>query len=155
MSTIEQLASMLVHLEWANTRVLQALTSQPELAIRSDALRLFTHVLGSERVWYARIQGDPELNPPWPGHTLADLESELAHNVADLNETLSGLVDSDLDREIVYRTTAGVEHRCRLGDILTHVALHGAYHRGQIALVLRQGAGEPVSTDYIKMIRES
>ena len=116
MSTIEQLASMLVHLEWANTRVLQALTSQPELAIRSDALRLFTHVLGSERVWYARIQGDPELNPPWPGHTLADLESELAHNVADLNETLSGLVDSDLDREIVYRTTAGVEHRCRLGD---------------------------------------
>ena len=39
-------------------------------------------------------------------------------------------------------------------DIVTHVALHGAYHRGQIAWVLRHGAGEPVSTDFITMVRE-
>ena len=145
---------MLRHLEWANQRVLQTLTSQSELAIRTDALRLFVHVLGAERVWYARIQGDTQVKPPWPGHSLADLPSELARNVTDLQDVLNGLGETDFDREVRYQTTSGVEHANRLVDILTHVMLHGAYHRGQIAWVLRQGAGEPVSTDYIKMIRE-
>jgi uncharacterized damage-inducible protein DinB len=34
-------------------------------------------------------------------------------------------------------------------DILTHVGLHGVYHRGQIALLARQGGGTAVATDYI------
>jgi len=145
---------MLRHLEWANRRVQQTLESQPEVAIRTDGLRLMAHVLGAERVWHARIVGDPESKPPWPSYSLDDLESEVTRSVADLTDLLSGLAEEDLDREIRYQTTEGVEHRNRLSDILTHVMLHGAYHRGQIALVLRQGAGEPVATDYIKMIRE-
>jgi uncharacterized damage-inducible protein DinB len=36
---------------------------------------------------------------------------------------------------------------------LMHVALHGAYHRGQIAQVIRQGGGEPVNTDFITFQR--
>jgi hypothetical protein len=33
------------------------------------------------------------------------------------------------------------------------IALHGAYHRGQVALVVRGGGGEPASTDYIGFVR--
>ena len=31
--------------------------------------------------------------------------------------------------------------------------LHGAYHRGQIALLLREGGAEPAPTDYIAFVR--
>jgi uncharacterized damage-inducible protein DinB len=34
------------------------------------------------------------------------------------------------------------------------VALHGSYHRGQIALLMRQGGGAPAATDYIAFVRD-
>jgi uncharacterized damage-inducible protein DinB len=33
------------------------------------------------------------------------------------------------------------------------VALHGSYHRGQIALLVRAGGSTPAPTDYIAFIR--
>jgi len=60
---------------------------------------------------------------------------------------------SDVARAIDYRNSAGQAFRSTVEDILLHVALHGTYHRGQIALVIRGGGGEPASTDYIAFIR--
>ena len=37
--------------------------------------------------------------------------------------------------------------------VLTHVALHGSYHRGQIAALIRSGGDEPINTDYIMWLR--
>jgi len=34
------------------------------------------------------------------------------------------------------------------------VALHGSYHRGQVAAAVRAAGGEPVNTDYITYVRE-
>ena len=49
---------------------------------------------------------------------------------------LSRLSEADLDGMVVYRNTKGEEFASTLVDILTHVVIHGAYHRGQIARVL-------------------
>ena len=40
-----------------------------------------------------------------------------------------------------------------VGEILTHVAMHGHYHRGQIARSMRLAGREPVYTDYIGFVR--
>jgi uncharacterized damage-inducible protein DinB len=37
--------------------------------------------------------------------------------------------------------------------MLVHVALHGQYHRGQVALLLRASGFEPATTDYIAWTR--
>jgi uncharacterized damage-inducible protein DinB len=37
--------------------------------------------------------------------------------------------------------------------MLTHVAMHGSYHRGQIAAALRAGGDIPSPTDYIAFVR--
>ena len=34
-----------------------------------------------------------------------------------------------------------------------HVVMHGAYHRGQIATVVRQGGETPAYTDYVQARR--
>ncbi|MDO8549036.1 MAG: DinB family protein [Ignavibacteria bacterium] len=59
-----------------------------------------------------------------------------------------------LDKEkltsiIKYRNTKGDEYQNRLSDIITHVINHSSYHRGQIALLVRNAGGIPAVTDYI------
>jgi uncharacterized damage-inducible protein DinB len=39
-------------------------------------------------------------------------------------------------------------------QLFAHVALHGAYHRGQIAWLVRDSSHEPVNTDFIMFARE-
>ncbi len=39
-------------------------------------------------------------------------------------------------------------------DILTHVVLHSAYHRGQIASQVRSGGEQPAYTDFIHAARQ-
>jgi uncharacterized damage-inducible protein DinB len=56
-------------------------------------------------------------------------------------------------RAITYRNSAGDEYTSTLEDILTHVSLHGAYHRGQIAASVRAAGDTPTATDYIAFAR--
>jgi uncharacterized damage-inducible protein DinB len=44
---------------------------------------------------------------------------------------------------------AGDSYQNKIEDILIHVGNHGTYHRGQIAMLLREKGYNPVSTDYI------
>ena len=46
------------------------------------------------------------------------------------------LIETDLEKSILYRNTRNQEFTSRIVDILTHVVIHGAYHRGQIARVV-------------------
>lgn len=39
-------------------------------------------------------------------------------------------------------------------ESLLHVALHGTYHRGQIARELRRAGEESVNTDFIQFVRD-
>jgi uncharacterized damage-inducible protein DinB len=47
----------------------------------------------------------------------------------------------------------GEPWRSAVGDVLDHVLLHGAYHRGQIASDLRAAGCEPAYTDFIHAVR--
>jgi len=39
-------------------------------------------------------------------------------------------------------------------DVLTHVVMHSAYHRGQIASLMRAGGSTPAYTDFIHAVRQ-
>ena len=58
-----------------------------------------------------------------------------------------------LRREVAYSNSAGVAFHSTVEDILLQVAMHGSYHRGQIALLLRQEGAEPAATDFIGFAR--
>ncbi len=49
----------------------------------------------------------------------------------------------------------GEKWSSRADDILMHVVIHGAYHRGQIATLVRQSGETPAYTDYIHCTRSS
>ncbi len=138
------------HLRWADRRVLAALHGPPP---PPEALRLFLHVLGAEGVWLARLEGRPSDIAVWPTLDL-DAAAELAErNARGYRALLWPLSSLDLDRLVSYTNSAGESFQTTVDDILTHVCLHGAYHRGQVARILRLEGGTPIPTDYIAFVR--
>jgi uncharacterized damage-inducible protein DinB len=110
-------------------------------------------VLGAEHVWLARLRQEPARVAVWPALELAGcrrLAEEVQRGYAEL---LAGLDAAGLEREVAYRNSAGDAFRSSRADILLHVALHGCYHRGQVALELRRAGAEPQPTDYIAFVR--
>ncbi|HSJ25338.1 MAG TPA: DinB family protein [Longimicrobiales bacterium] len=141
------------HMFWADTRILEMLDAEPG-ACTDEALTLFSHVLGSERVWLLRLTGgDSSAQPVWPDLPLPRLHALAASNAEGYGQFLAGLGEGDDGVDIVYSNSQGVPFRNAIGDILLHVALHGSYHRGQIARAVRAAGYEPVKTDYIAFAR--
>lgn len=142
------------HMFWADRRVLDLLNRTP-IARQQESVRLITHVLAAERVWLLRLRGeDSSVQPIWPELTLVELNAMHAANETGYTRLLEGLAPEDLEREVEYVNSQGTPFQTPVLDILTHVALHGGYHRGQLARAV-QGAGEePVNTDYITFVRE-
>jgi len=74
---------------------------------------------------------------------------------AALRCILEGVTEVDLARVVSDKTSAGHPYEATVEDILLHVPLHGSYHRGQVATLLRQAGSEPVATDYIVFSRDA
>jgi uncharacterized damage-inducible protein DinB len=68
---------------------------------------------------------------------------------------LGQLTPARLAQSVAYTNSKG-EHFCnQVGDILMHVVMHSAYHRGQIAADMRASGLEPVYTDFIHAVRQA
>lgn len=140
-------------LGWADHRALQTLRSTTSDEPR--ARELLAHIIGAETVWLARIEGRESELAVWPALTLDECEIA-SRRVRAGYEALLARIDGDpveLSRIVRYRNSAGLEFDNSVADILRHVTLHGAYHRGQVALLARLAGTAPQPTDYIAWAR--
>lgn len=149
----DHFSKLVAHLEWADQRVLTSLRSAAHLPAK--ALELYSHILGSEHVWLSRINGTAAKLAVWPNLTLDDCARVSAENAGELRKLSSALTDEALGRGITYRNSAGDEFTSSLEDMLTHVTMHGSYHRGQVASLIRAAGDTPAPTDYIFFTRGS
>jgi uncharacterized damage-inducible protein DinB len=147
----DHLTRVFQHLEWADARVLESLRDAQSVLKRD--LDLYAHILGSEHVWLSRIHGSRAKVAIWPTLTFGECEQLAAENAAAYQKLAAELTPQSRERRITYRNSAGDQFTSTLEDILTHVSLHGAYHRGQIASSLRAAGDTPVPTDYIAFVR--
>lgn len=149
MKTIQK---MYKHLDWANQCILEKLQSLEDK--KQNVIRLFSHILFAEKVWMTRIQGlDSSQLPLWLDVSLEKCKELVSQNKESYSTFLASLTEKDLDSIISYRNSTGKEFKNTLREILTHVALHGQYHRGQINLLLRSDGVEPMNVDYITFLR--
>ena len=118
------------------------------------AAELLSHVLAAEHIWYSRLVGQPAAVPVWPILSLADCQHLAEENLAGLRRYAKGLDRVAARTGITYVTTTGQTFTTPAEDILLHVCLHGAYHRGQIASIVRGGGADPTPTDYIAFTRD-
>lgn len=149
---------------WANNRVLQAASALRTKEFTRDLGGSFrsvrdtlVHIIGGEWIWLAywneppdnsasladlRTRRDILFNPeafPDVGtvqQRWAEVEKEQVEFVNRINDEL-------LERMLPFRTT-----QVRLAHLMQHLANHSTYHRGQVALMMRQLGAEPVATDF-------
>jgi uncharacterized damage-inducible protein DinB len=136
---------------WANQEVLRAIQSSgPD----ERSLALLAHILSAERLWLERLQQVPQSSPVWPSATLEDCASQIEDMGRRWREYLGQISQADPARTIAYKNSKGEPWTSTVGDVLTHVILHSAYHRGQIASHMRASGKTPAYTDFIHAVRQ-
>ncbi|MFZ6000881.1 MAG: DinB family protein [Bacteroidota bacterium] len=132
--------------EWANLRVLGAIEKQN--VQDEKVLSLFSHLLAAQFLWLHRIKGLP---PPdvqlWKTYSVEQIRKMVVDGAAQWNQFIADT--GDFNRIMKYKNYVGDYYENNVEHVMMHLVNHGTYHRGQIALLLRQKGFEPINTDFI------
>jgi hypothetical protein len=115
-----------------------------QTGVANSAGNLALHVVGNLNHYVgARLGGtgyvrDREAEFTRTGVPRAEIVAAIDHTIPVVERTLAGIGDGDLDRPYPDRIAG-----CELvtGDFLTHLAVHLAYHLGQVDLHRRATTG--------------
>jgi uncharacterized damage-inducible protein DinB len=151
MELLDHLERMFTWDDWANRETLANLRVAPTPSARS--LRLLSHVVACELLWLARLEKTAPPCPVWPAFTFEECAAHIRELPRIWQDYFSDLGSADLGRRVAYVNSKGAAWENSILDILTHVVLHGAHHRGQIAADVRAGGRDPAYTDYIECVR--
>ncbi len=162
---------MLAHLRrmarynrWANQRLYAACATLPGAEYHKPRRAFFgsihgtlNHLLVGDRIWLARIKGEPYPDlrlDDQPYATLAALEPARAAEDEHMLELVDGYADHDLPRPMRYRLLTQPEtaetplHLCWL-----NLFNHQTHHRGQVHDQLSQTEVAPPPLDLIFYLR--
>src|SRR5215813_789400 len=135
---------LLAYEAWANQEAATALLRAVKPPER--ARRIMAHIIGASWLWYSRLVKQPSPVTVWPAFDTDALSAELnkLHHVWE--KYLATLSPGQLTTKIDYVNSKGEPWTSTVEDVLTHLFMHSAYHRGQIALLLRMDDHEPAYT---------
>ena len=152
MEMLEYLLRQFAYDEWANREVLAGLKASRGANAR--AWQLLAHILSADRLWLERIRNLPQSLPVWPDLSLDQCEEQIADLASLWFEFLGQFTPAGLSGKITYKNSKGETWSSTVEHVLTHVVLHSAYHRGQIAAQMRAAGEQPAYTDFIQAARK-
>ncbi|HEU4698594.1 MAG TPA: DinB family protein [Gemmatimonadales bacterium] len=139
---------------WANGEAAGAIRAAGGDAAPAAARRLLAHVAAAERLWLGRLALDPTPVPVWPEWPFVETLAVLAGLEQRWDACFDALTPERLEEAVAYTNTKGERWTNTVGDVLSHVVTHSAYHRGQIATALRAAGHAPAYTDFIHAVRQ-
>jgi uncharacterized damage-inducible protein DinB len=148
----EYLQTLFAYDDWANREVVTALEALAVPPPRST--KYLAHIVSAERLWLERLRVEKQTYPVWPDFTLEHCKLEIAQLREQWKSYLASLKEDGLSRSLTYRNSKGESWTNAKQDILMHVIMHSAYHRGQIASDMRAAGFTPVLTDFIHGVRQ-
>ena len=144
---------LLRHMKWADISVLNLLEKQN---IREGkVIELISHIVISEDTCYKRITNEFYENRFWDLLSLEECKRMVEQTSAKYLKYILALPDNEFQKKISYKNSRGIDYITPVEDIITHVAYHGMYHRGQIMLLMRSGGHDVAATDYAMYVREN
>ena len=148
---IGDLLRMFAYDHWANRECLRAMRAGSPPA---NMVGRIAHILSAEKLWLGRLEKAKQSMPVWPNSTIEECEVLSDEMASAWRSYLTNLAPGALDSKIDYRNSKGEPWTSRVEDVLMHVIMHSAYHRGQIALEMRSAGIEPAYTDFIHAVRQ-
>jgi uncharacterized damage-inducible protein DinB len=149
---------------WANNRILQKASELSDEQFTRDLGGSFrsvrdtlVHIIGGEWGWLAywkepshssafltdlRTRRDALFNPD-AFSNVAAVQLKWAEVEKEQTEFVNRVTNESLEQMLPFRTT-----QIRLVHLMQHLANHSTYHRGQVALMMRQLGTEPLATDF-------
>jgi uncharacterized damage-inducible protein DinB len=152
MTMIPYFQQLFAYDDWANRELLTSLRALK--TVPPHSLRWMAHILSAERLWLERLLRQDQTQPVWPNFSLEKAAAEIAELRAQWKNYLGALQEDDFARDLVYKNTKGETWTNHKQDILMHVVMHSAYHRGQIAADIRAAGFAPPNTDFIHAVRQ-
>lgn len=142
-----ELPRLVAHCTWANREWLRFIARE---APSDDWLRRrLSHILLGERAWFQRIHGEEPGRDIWALLTFPELDELSAVH----ERIFAELLDADVGRVVPFQRFTGERYQSPVRDILLHLTLHGAHHRGQMAAHASAAGIAPVNTDLIEYCR--
>lgn len=142
---------LFIYDDWANREALRSLEATPAVAARG--LQVMAHIAATQWVWMDRLLLQAQRCAVWPAWSLQEIAAQLEALRGSWAQYLGSVGDGGLATSMSYTNTKGEKFTNTVADVLTHVAMHGVYHRGQIAAAVRATGGTPAYTDYIQAVR--
>jgi uncharacterized damage-inducible protein DinB len=154
------LTSLFKYKAWANDEILakiKLIGHETQAAERHNAIRIINHTYVVDRIFAANLQ---RLQHHYAATNTADTPPlERLH--ADINETDAWYVDyvsklspQLLGESIDFTFTDGAPGRMSREEMLSHVVVHGAYHRGAVGRIMTQlsmAPGRDVFTGFLHL----
>ncbi|NIM52358.1 MAG: DUF664 domain-containing protein [Gemmatimonadales bacterium] len=156
--TVADLRDQLQYNRWANHCILDCAAQLDAEQLSRDLSGSFpsirdtlVHIAWAEWLWLERWQGGSpqETWDPAEFPTLKLLRERLAAVEEAQQRFVQGLEEGAGDERIRYRNLQGEEWGYRLREMILHMVVHSAYHRGQATTMLRQLGMVPPVTDYL------
>jgi len=138
---------------WANRETLASLR-RADARPPQRAVQIMAHVIGASRLWLTRMTGATAKTEVWPANAIEQLPADLDALESAWRDWLNAPVPARLDDVVSYINSKGEPWTSTARDILTHLVLHSAYHRGQIATLLGQVKQDAAYTDLIHATRQ-
>ena len=131
---------------WANRKLFEVISRlQPaqftqEVAGSYGSVRnTLVHMMSTEWGWLERCGGPPRGARLSGGDfpTFASVTEQWKRIEGDVRKFLAAMRHEDVDRAVEFAIGNGPKQVLTVGQMMSHAAVHGVHHRGQIALLLR------------------
>jgi len=133
---------------WANRFVMETMATIENLPVKP--LDRMSHLIICQQLWLSRMTDEFErpsdLFPHW---SLQDANSNAQAIFIRMGRLVAEFTDELLGQPFEYQSMEGKRFESLRSEILTQLALHGSYHRGQIAVELNPLLDKPLTTDFI------
>jgi uncharacterized damage-inducible protein DinB len=146
--TFEQL---LRYNNWANDALFKVFDGYGA-QMPASCLRLLSHIMNAQTIWLSRMNPEVKSVGVWDEHDLETCRRMQELSAAGFKAVLEKH-GGDLYAPVEYINSRGMPFTNTPFDMLLQVFTHGGYHRGQIAMEMRQAGLEPINTDYIVFLR--
>lgn len=155
----EHIKSIWQYNKWANEKLFDAIPLEiADIEINSSfnsIRKTVYHLWDAETVWLERITDKPLTTWPASAKFTGTFSDSFAKILEQENIYIQFIEQTDLLQRVSYNYLKGEEFSNSYFEVLSHVANHSTFHRGQIVTMLRQ-AGVTVipSTDLIAYYRK-
>lgn len=106
---------------------------------------LLCHSINAHQIWNSKIINEKPLGV----FDIHSLKKCINLDKSNLETTKLILQNKDLQANISYKNSQGLDFENTIQEILFHISNHYSHHRGQLISELRQNDIEPIISDYI------